>query len=109
MTARTIRHAITATATARSSPTVLTRGRRRAPTSDLTIRSPLLRWDTVFDRASDPRQPGANSRISNWRGSVSGDANINSEPEGPLSIFAERALRNIRPGSRGSLRLDAGE
>src|SRR5215471_14310758 len=76
MTARTIRHAITATATARSSPTVLTRGRRRARTSDLTIRSPLLRWDTVFDRASDPRQPGANSRISNWRGSVSGDANI---------------------------------
>src|SRR5262249_31683362 len=109
MTARTIRHAITATATARSSPTVFTRGRRRARTSDLMIRSPLLRWDTVFDRASDPHQPGSNTRISNRRGSVSRYAKIGPRPRRSRVDFAERHLWNVRPrASVASLRFDVG-
>src|SRR5262249_24579680 len=42
ITRRTSRHATIPNATAKSSPTIFTRGRRRARTSDLMIRSPLL-------------------------------------------------------------------
>jgi hypothetical protein len=72
MTRKTSRHATTPTPRARSSATVLTRGRRRAWTSGLMPGPPLLRWDTVFDRTFDLRQPGTDCRISNRPGSVRG-------------------------------------
>src|SRR6516164_6522465 len=60
ITGRTSRHATTPNATVKSSPTVFMRGRRRARTSDLMIRSPPPRWDTILDRiASDRCQPRA--------------------------------------------------
>src|SRR5215813_5535479 len=45
------------------------RGRRRARTSDLMIRSPPPSWDTILDRiASDRCQPRAGLQgIPNWR------------------------------------------
>src|SRR5215813_11247234 len=74
ITRRTSRHATTPNATVKSSPTVFMRGRRRARTSDLIIRFPPPRWDTILDRiASDRCQPRAGLQgIPNWRGSVSG-------------------------------------
>src|SRR5262245_9531602 len=48
----------------------------------------------------------SDSRISNWQGSVRGYANIGQTPRRSVSIFAERALRNIWPPAL--LSLDAG-
>src|SRR6516162_4458928 len=58
------------------------RGRRRARTSDLMIRSPPPRWDTVLDRiASDAASQGPDCQI--YRIGVdqsAGDANIEQRP-----------------------------
>src|SRR5262249_52749678 len=60
ITRRTRRHATTPNATAKSSSTVFMRRRRRARTSDLMLRSPPPRWDTILDRIASGRcQPRA--------------------------------------------------
>src|SRR5215472_14738862 len=86
ITRRTSRHATTPNATVKSSPTVFMRGRRRARTSDLMIRSPPPRWDTILDRiASDAASQGPDCRV--YRIGVdqsAGDANIEQRP---LSIL----------------------
>src|SRR6516165_11489359 len=81
-TRRTSRHATTPNATVKSSPTVFMRGRRRARTSDLMIRSPPPRWDAILDRIVSERwQPKAGLQI--YRIGVdqsAGDANIEQRP-----------------------------
>src|SRR5262249_28159981 len=108
MTARTIRHAITATATARSSPTVLTRGRRRARTSDLMIRSPLLDGTPYLIvhpiPTSRDRTPGYRIGEDQSAGVRTSDG----DPEGHVSIFAERDLWNVGLTEPTSLHLDVG-
>src|SRR5262245_9893238 len=60
ITRRTTRHTTIPNATIRSSPIVFMRGRRRARTSDLMIRSPPPRLDTILDRiATESSQPRA--------------------------------------------------
>src|SRR5262249_1566819 len=83
------------------------RRRRRARTSDLMIRSPPPRWDTILDRiASDRCQPRVGlqgtelARISQRVMRTS-----SSDPKGAVSISRNGTSWNIDSGS-ASLRLD---
>src|SRR5262249_7549507 len=103
ITSRTSRHATIPNATARSSPTVFMRGRRRARTSDLMIRSPPPRWDTILDRiASDPCQPTAGLQGTEL-------ASISQrDQQRPLSILRNGRLWNASPETK-LLRFDTCE
>src|SRR5262249_50926292 len=82
ITRRTSRHATIPNATARRRPTVFMRGRRRARTSDLMIRSPPPRWDTIGSNSSLP----AWGRIAGYRiceDQSAGDANVEQRPISP--------------------------
>src|SRR5215470_1503375 len=94
-TRRTSRHATIPNATVKSSPTIFMRGRRRARTSDLMIRSPPPRWDTILDRIASDRCQGLDCRVYRiGEDQSAGDANIEQRPVD----FAERVLRNVGIG-----------
>ena len=94
--------------TAKSSPTVFTRGRRRARTSDLMIRSRPPRWDTILDQiASDRCQPRAGLQRTELA-SISQRVmrTSSSNPQG-VSISRNERLWNIGRAVRRSVRLGA--
>ena len=108
ITRRTGRHATTPNPTAKSSPTVFTRGRRRARTSDLMIRSRPPRWDTILDQiASDRCQPRAGLQRTELA-SISQRVmrTSSSNPQG-VSISRNERLWNIGRAVRRSVRLGA--
>src|SRR5262249_22530800 len=95
-------------ATARSSPTVFLRGRRRARTSDLMIRSPPPRWDSIESNCI--RSLPALGRIERYRiGEDQSAGAANTEQCPPPSISRNGGYGVEYPRLPASVCLDAGE